>query len=220
MSAVHDWPADRYHLGVRLALVGWFFVSVIAVVAVVGGLAQMAVGGWGWLLGYAAALLSAQPLSRWAEQYLLTRWPSGRRVRLQAGVLSVHTREAETRLTLDAETRFARWFFVVRGRSGGRVPNGHVCCAVRCAQANSAVSVYAFLPPDQAEAARARYPFYELRRLNEKGAVTLGGRDPAFLAAEQERWSVGAELEPADFMALLEALNAACPGFAATALRG
>lgn len=220
MNLARDLPADRYHLGVRLALVGWFVVMLVLVVAVVGGLAQMALGGWGWAVGYAAALLSAQPLSRWAEKYLLARWPSGRVVRLQASRLSVHTKDQETRLDILPETtRFARWFFVVRGRASGRVPNGHVCCALRCANADTAVSVYAFMPPKQAETLRARYACYELRRMNEKGAVTLGGRDPAFLAAEQERWNIGAELEAADFEALLDTLNGHWPGFATTALK-
>lgn len=220
MPLPHDLPADRYHLGVRLSLVAWFVFSLVMVVAVVGGLAQMVVGGWGWLAGYAAALLSAQPLSRWAEKYLLARWPSGRVVRLQAGLLNLHTKEATHSVALGADTRFARWYFVVRGRSSGRVPNGHVCLALRCADDQQAVSIYAFMPPKQAEAVRAGYPFYELRRMNEKGTVTLGGRDPAFLAAEQERWNIGAELDAADFAALLEALNADWPGFAATALKG
>jgi hypothetical protein len=123
---------------------------------------------------------------------------------------------------LTRKVNYWRWCFVVRERRGGRVPNGHLCCALRLVQdtgagAEAAADLYAFLPPAAAQALRARFAFYELRRAKEgpAPAEAVGGREPAILAVEKNRWEAGAELDPADFQALLEHLARYLPEFAA-----
>jgi hypothetical protein len=106
-----------------------------------------------------------------------------------------------------------RWRFVVKRRRGGRVPTGHHCCALRLVQGDKVASWYAFVSPSGAEAMAARYVFYELRAPSDKDKPALGGRDAQYLAAENHRWESGAELDTADFQALLEHLAAHHPEF-------
>jgi hypothetical protein len=133
---------------------------------------------------------------------------------------------------LARKVNYWRWRFQIRERRAGRVPNGHFCCAIRLvqdaggvgAEADAASAVlYAFVPPEQAEALKGRYPFYELRRSKDMAAGSsgssapgaLGGRDATFLAAEKARWEAGAELEAADFEPLMDYLAAYLPDFSA-----
>ena len=52
---------------------------------------------------------------------------------------------------------------------------------------------------------------FGLRRPSEQGKLALGGRDAMYLTAENTRWQSGAELDPADFQALLGHLTAPLP---------
>jgi hypothetical protein len=214
-------PADRYHSGVRLATLGLWIVAVVVVYVVLRLVAQAVAGqvaGLGTLLLLVLAVALAQPLAWLAERQLVARWPSGRAVVLEPGQVIWRDKgqTATFELRLGERWNYWRWRFVVRRRRGGRVPSGHHCCALRLIQAEQVASWYAFLAPGPAEALAARYPFYELRAPSDKDKPALGGRDAQFLSAENHRWETGAELDPADFEALLEHLAAHNPEFART----
>ncbi|MGH2521117.1 MAG: hypothetical protein ACRDH2_01325 [Anaerolineales bacterium] len=214
-------PADRFHPGVRLgALLVWFaafglvyFLSREILILFLGQ-----VSGIGVLILLGLALFVSQPLARWGEHQLVKLWPSGRAVELEPGRLTLREKSGLVHLDVSPaiKVNYWRWRFEVRGRRGGHVPNGHHCFAIRLVQGEKVIGLYSFLSPQQAQTVLARYPFYELHRPSEKGAprLPLGGRDAVYLAAENARWESGAELDPADFEALLDHLNAHLPEFA------
>ena len=200
-------PADRYHTGVRLATLVLWLAAVVALYLIgqrlwhlfLGPVASLAEG---FVLA-GAAVIAAQPLVMWAEKQLITRWRSGRAIQLGAGGLVMREKDGEAHLDLGQKVNYWRWRFEIRRQRGGRVPNGHSCFALRLVQADTSVSLYAFLSPAQAQALLARRPFYDLRPATDKSRTALGGRDATYLAAERERWISGAELDSADFDVLL-----------------
>lgn len=219
---------DRYHAGLRLAvLLGWVIAGLLIYVA---GLALWTLAfadtqAWFWLPWLLGALFLSQFAGRWLETQLLQRWPSGRRLDVAGARLTLHERTGVQTLDLAQTTNFRRWRFRIRGRRSGRVPDGHYCCALQLMQTTDAgadaavVSLYTFVPPKTAEALQARFVFYELRRPKENEpslAGVAGGRDAAFMAAEKTRWTLGAELAPADFEWLLQHVGAHAPNFGAT----
>jgi hypothetical protein len=209
-------PADRFHAGVRLAVLGAWVASVIVVFLLLRVIVSALVGpvaGVGLLLLVVVAVAAAQPLAMLAEKFLMQRWPSGRAARLAPGRLSWQEKTKTIELDLRQKLNYWRWQFEVRQRRSGRVPTGHHCLAMRLVQGENEISLYSFVPPAKYEALRKDYPFYELRRSSDKGKQALGGRDALFLAAEHTRWETGAELDPADFEKLLAHLDAHLEGF-------
>jgi hypothetical protein len=178
------------------------------------------VQGVGVLVLIVVAVALAQPLTFLAERLAMRRLPSGRAVHLERGRLRWDDKGKSVELDLGQIVNYWRWKFEVRQRRSGRVPTGHVCLAIRLVQTEAEVSLYAFLPPDKAAAVTRTYPFYELRRANDKAGKALGGRDAMFLAAEHARWETGAELDAADFQALLAHLAAHLPDFRASVTAG
>ncbi len=212
-------PVDRYHTGVRLASLALWF-AVVLLFFLIGrflfGLMGGEINGGSLLVLVVGAIVLGQPVARWGEKQLIARWTSGRAVHLGAEAVTLREKSGTLRIDLRQRVSYWRWWFVIRGRRGGRVSNGQHCVAVRLTQNDTAFSVYAFLPPKAAEALGARYRFYELRGSRDKEKPSLGGRDAVYLAAEHARWESGAEVDPADFEALLKHLAASVPEFATT----
>jgi hypothetical protein len=218
-------PADRFHAGVRLAaLVLWLLAIVVVyfILAATVGLILGQVGGLGVVILLIAAVILAQPLAYLAEKQLIARWPSGRAVVLEPGAITWRDKGKNLRLEMEPRLNFWRWRFTVRRRRGGRVPTGHNCFAIRMVQGDSVISLYTFLAPAAATALLARMPFYELRRPSEQGKAgpALGGRDAMYLAAEHARWDTGAELDAADFEALLAHLGSGISEFSRSTQSG
>ena len=219
LAAGRALPADRFHAGVRFAvLVAWvasifllFFVLRAVVSAALGPVA-----GVGLLVLIILAVAGAQPLAFLAERLAIQRWPSGRAALLSPGRLRWQDKGKTVELDLSQKVNYWRWQFEVRQRRSGRVPTGHHCLAIRLVQTESEISLYAFMAPARAAEITNYYPFYELRRPSDKSTKALGGRDAMFLAAENTRWESGAELDAADFRALLDHLNAHLPDFRAS----
>lgn len=212
-------PADRFHAGVRMAVLGAWLASVVVVFLLLRAIVSALLGpvaGVGLLLVVVVAVAAAQPLAMLAEKALMRRWPSGRAARLVPGRLSWQDKAKTVDLDLSQKVNYWRWQFEVRQRRSGRVPTGHHCLAIRLVQGEDEISLYSFVPPAKAEALIKDYPFYELRRSSDKGKQTLGGRDAMFLAAEHTRWESGAELDPDDFQKLLAHLDAHLEGFRAS----
>jgi hypothetical protein len=208
--------ADRFHTGVRLGSMALWFITIVIVYFLLQFLIQTFLGpivGIGTLLLIVLAVVAAQPLAYLAERQLMQRWPSGRAMQLENGALVWKEKDKALRIDLRETVNFWRWRFVIKRRRGGRVRSGHHLFALRLVQGDNVVSVYTFLPPAAADALSAKSPFYELRRPSEQGKLALGGRDAMYIAAEHTRWESGAELEPADFQALLDHLRAHLPEF-------
>jgi hypothetical protein len=209
-------PADRFHTGVRVvAMVLWFAIIILVYVLlqVLAAAVGISTAGVGVLIVIVLAVLVAQPLAFLAERQLMRRWPSGRAMELQSGALVWRDKGRAVRLNLHETVNYWRWRFVIKRRRGGRVPSGHHTFALRLVQGDDVVTVYTFLTPALADALAAKTAFYELRRPSEQGKLALGGRDAMFLTAEHARWESGAELDPADFQALIDHLTTALPEF-------
>ncbi len=217
-ATLQELPADRYHLGVRLAALGVWLVAMIGVYAIGWWLLRLILGDTGgiWIvLLFVVALFLSQPLARWGEHLLIRLWPSGRAVQLEPGAIALKEKTGALRINLAQKVNFWRWRFEIRNRRGGHVPNGHQCFAIRLVQSDTTFSLYAFASPEQAANLMGRYPFYELHRPNDKArSAALGGRDAIYLAAENTRWTDGAELAPTDLEALLAHLAEHVPDFA------
>ncbi len=211
-------PADRFHAGVRLAVLAAWLASVVTLFLLLRLLVSALAGpvaGVGLLVLIILAVAGAQPLAWLAERTLMQRWPSGRAVRLAPGRLSWNDKREQVELDLSQKVNFWRWKFEVRQRRSGRVATGPYCLALRLVQGEIEVSLYTFIAPAKVSAVTQVYPFYELHRSSDKSKPALGGRDAIFLAAEHTRWETGAELEPADFQKLLEHLDQHLEGFRA-----
>jgi hypothetical protein len=212
-------PADRFHTGARLASMLWWLTSAALVFFAGAWVGELVLGpgNFLWVVWLVATLFVSHPLARLGEKVILRWWPSGRAVQLEPHAVLLREKGGEARrLDCRQKVNYLRWRFDVRGRRGGRVPNGHHCFAIRLVQDEQSMIIYAFLSPAQAEALGQRLPFYELRRPNEMGKQPLGGRDATFLAAEHERWEHGAELDAADFGRLMTHLQTRLPDFAAS----
>ena len=208
--------ADRYHAGVRVATLAVWLVSIVLAYVVLGLIVTPLFGpieGLGVLLLLLAAVVAAQPLAWLAEKQILAHWHSGRSAQLEPGALIWHDRGPAIRLDLSQKVNYWRWRFNVGKQRKGRVPGNHHCFAIRLLQGDTVISLYTFLSPAAADALTARFPFYELRRPNAPAKSPLGGRDAIYMAAEHSRWEEGAELNPADFEALVGHLAAYLPDF-------
>jgi hypothetical protein len=218
-----DLPADRFHAGVRVAVLAAWVASVVLLFlifrALVGALLAP-VEGVGVLVLILVAVAAAQPLTYLAERLAVRRWPSGRAVHLAPGRVRWQEKGKAVDLDLSQKVNYWRWQFEVRQRRSGRVPTGHHCMAIRLVQTENEINLYAFVPPAKALVITKDYPFYELRRSADKPNKALGGRDAMFLAAEHTRWENGAELDPADFHALLVHLDGYLPDFRAGTMVG
>jgi len=209
-------PADRFHIGVRVATLAVWLFTIVVMYVVLGLIATPIFGpvnGVGILLLLLAAVLAAQPLAWLAEKQILAHWPSGRSVQLEPSTLLWRDRGPAIRLDLGQKVNYWRWRFNVGKRRKGRVPGNHHCFAVRLVQGDTVVSLYTFLSPASAEALAARFAFYELRRPSDPAKSPLGGRDAIYMAAQHARWETGAELDPGDFEALVGHLAAYLPDF-------
>ncbi|MCS6909182.1 MAG: hypothetical protein NZM11_01225 [Anaerolineales bacterium] len=227
---------DRFHTGVRLASLLWWVLATGAIYLAGITVWQALFGteqGWFWMPWIIITLLLSQPVGHWGEQQLMRLWPSGRTLSLAGARLTLTEKSGGQTFNLDRKLNYWRWYFIIRERRAGRVPNGHYCCALRLMQddgvaASANVSLYAFFPPERARALLERFPGYELRPVTPARLPTspqaapvpiagghLAGRDPAFLTAERMRWESGAELEPDDFEFLLQHLQQHLPEFRA-----
>lgn len=223
LAAVRSLPADRFHAGVRLAVLAAWVGSVIVLFFGLRAILNATLGpvaGVGVLVLIILALAGAQPLAMLAERLVVRRWTSGRTVYLAPGRLRWDDKGKVMEMDLSQKVNYWRWQFEVRQRRSGRVPTGHHCLAIRLVQTENEVSLYAFVPPTRTTEITQAYPFYELRRANDKSVKALGGRDAMFLAAENSRWESGAELDAADFRALLDHLDAHLPDFRTSATVG
>jgi hypothetical protein len=178
------------------------------------------VAGLGIFIVLALSVVLAQPVAWLGERQLLGRWPSGRALNLEPGALVWHDHGAASRIDLGQKLNWWRWRFAIGRRRGGRIPGNHHCFAIRLVQGDTVVTLYTFFAPIAAEALSTRYSYYELRRPNDPGKTALGGRDAIYMAAEHSRWEDGAELDSADFEALLDHITTSLPEFPRSAQSG
>jgi len=142
----------------------------------------------------------------WLGERLLRRWwPSGRWVEVSHSGLRFQSDQAVAEINLGRPLEVTRWRFKLGDRSRQVLrPAGWECFAVRLVQDQAVLSLYSFLPPSQSR--NLRPEFHELPGRSDK-SERLRGPHSGFLAAESLRAMEGLELEPGDFLRVLETLK-------------
>ncbi|MBN1428177.1 MAG: hypothetical protein JXB07_07320 [Anaerolineae bacterium] len=147
------------------------------------------------------------------DRTLRSIWPSGRRLTTDEQAITLHERSGNT-----IEIKWAEpidvlaWYFVVP-KERGWVPKGWHCMSCRLLQDGRAITLYTFMKPDEAKAMAQRSAFQEL--ISRKHAAEQGNehqlkqalaQDP-LRAADTDRWTMGAEMLPNDFITLMSKLD-------------
>jgi hypothetical protein len=119
-----------------------------------------------------------------------------------------------TRIAWDKTVNIKAWKFPITRRT--RVPKGWYCMALYLLQDEDEAILYTFMPPQQAETAIGYHNFVQLHpRRNAPSNTDLAtmGEQRRLLKLEDLRWQDGAELSPADFNAVLAALQRRVPAW-------
>lgn len=149
-----------------------------------------------------------------------------RRVR-KAGPVTDSTANSDVSMRWNLPMSRAFWYFRLKGyaRAGRekRVQSSWLCLAAELQQDDTRLSVYTYMPPRKAAALLESFeqtePFYELPMAvlyeeagkKRRGAQTrpeipakwIHGKEGRYWIAERRRWQGGAELQPEDFVSLL-----------------
>lgn len=211
---------DPIHSGIRLAVLTIMLIGVgLGIMVIMPALAN--------LLGLTELprLLLTVPggiafgigLGWIAERGLRAAWPSGRWLKVGTEDITLQERSGEmVSLKWANRINVLSWHFVVRG---GRswVPKGWYCVACRLTQDDRMIAPYAFVKPTDAQAMAQWHAFPEL--ISRKHAPKAGkdyqlrqiGEQGPLRAAEKDRWSDGAEMQPDDFAALVAEIDRRLP---------
>lgn len=220
VSPVAIFPVDVEHAGIRLALpviiiVGGLIVYIALLPLVTSALksASGASDGSG-VLTFIIAFVGALGIGALAERLLKRTWPSGRSVRIDLQALHLqdlrrNAGRADTSINLSERVNALTWRFTVK-RSSPRAPSGWTMLACQLSQENAQVIMYAFLSPKALAALPTANCFTVLaeQKVISDGKLPLREQSEQrrLIAAENNRWQDGAELQPNDFTRVLTIL--------------
>ncbi len=210
--AMQHLAVDAEHLGIRVVVPLLAFV-VLLVVVFVGpslldslGLYSSVVG----LLLIPGAIGAAIGAAYVGDRLLKRYWPSGRELLFDERNLVLKNKRQPARvIRLDVRVNLLTWRFVVARR--GRVPKGFLCLSIQVLQDEQEITLYTFYDPKKTDAIKDLDSFTLLasRKMmnDERLSLRVAGEQRRLLQAEDTRWESGAELSPADFLALWQALR-------------
>jgi hypothetical protein len=241
--------ADQEHGGIRLAvfiaLFIAYFIGFQLVVLLIETFAPPS------LLDYTTflACIGAAPLALlmiWGlEKFLKRVWHSGVSIMLDDRGLTVQDKRSVPRssgdfmgeagngegnegrtLAWDGNLGRLNWYFRLSGYARGgrerRIPAKWYCLATELQQDESRLSVYTFMPPDEAtrwiEQSRYHFQLLNLAELHEGGLRArlspptrptlpnhlLQSKEGRYWLAERRRWEFGLELTGEDYTTLIE----------------
>jgi hypothetical protein len=210
-------PIDTEHGGIRLLVpllsLGTFIVLFFGLNTITAAEVRDVIGCVAFASGVAGAVVMAFV----ADKVLKQVWPSPKRLVLDATSLTLSDRrtpDADVRLRLGERLNALAWRFTVK-RSSARVQRGWHMLGVQLTQDDTQLTLYTFVSPKDAETFPLYAQFTALlpRSVLDKGDVPLreAAQQRRLLAAEDERWQAGAELERKDFAQVLERLTADIP---------
>lgn len=211
---------DPTHMGLRVTLLGIFFVSLIGglflAIALVVNVAHLP-SPFDVVGVFALAAGIALGVSWGAEKVLTQRWPSGRTLSISSdGLVLAERGGPSTRIDWDQRVNMMTWHFKIRkGRAW--VPKGWYCAACQLKQDDAVIVPYTFVKPAIAETWADWKTFPELlpRKKVEKGSqehlLSEIGAQAQLRYAEQDRWHFGVEMKPGDFAQLLAAVREKVP---------
>jgi len=203
-----SFSVDPEHGRLRLSIVLIFVIGWIAGFIVFNSL----IPGGG--LNIAAGLVSfalAAGLTWLAERLLKARWPSGRTVAIDGDAVQILNRGViQHQIDASRHVNVLMWRFKIKRRS--RVPKGWFVVACALEQDNNYLTVYTFMPPQQANVPGVANRFKLLLANKDAGQdLRLAGEQRRLRIAEEQRWMHGAEMRTPDFESFLARLQRQFP---------
>ncbi len=210
------YPVDSYHAGLRLAIAGSMLVGfVLGALAIVPWLAKLLQAEVTSLFCFRVigGLAAGAGVGWLAEAYLCRIWPSGREIEIDAAQLTLREPSGESQsVTWDKLVNTMAWQFRIKQRAW--VPKGWYCLACQLVQDDQSIIPYTFIKPNAAE----NLPQWEafeiliseknnLRKTPQHDNPADSPRQVQLRTAERDRWMNGAELQPDDFVALIQQID-------------
>ncbi len=235
MSDQVIFKADKEHGGLQFAvplimlvagIVGFMSIDSLVLAPLLGG------GEWDSFrpaLRIVLSITSGVVVGGLAEMAFKRWWGSGKELRLDAGGVTIERKEEQPdRIEWSKQVSLLYWKYGLRSYQRGgrerRLPASHLLFSCRLLQDGCSVIVYGYLSPKQARDAPDHARFVELNvaELHRSGlgerlsrparprisAAMLSGQHGTIWAAERERWVIGFELEPIDFLSFVDAIPA------------
>jgi len=215
-------PLDRYHLGIRMAVLLTMFIGaflglflIMPFVTDALGLTQVP----DICVSLIGAIVIGVGGSWLVEQGLLNIWRSGKWLVLDDNHVEIRTRRSQPiSINWAGHINVQTWYFVVtRGRA--LVPRGWYCLACRLAQDEQIVLLYTFTKPDEAQKL-SQWPAFEqlisskrAPKLGEEQLLTKVAEQSQLRIAEKERWENGVEMASKDFFELVKEMDAHLPNW-------
>lgn len=202
-------PVDSEHSKLRLGFVGLFVAVFVIVFLIVNAI--IVSEGFNLLAGIVAFAMAALVI-RLSDPILRRKWPSGRRLQLDAnGARMMFNDQIQADIRADSTANVHYWRFKIPRR--GRMPRGWYVIACALQQDDVYLPVYTFASPAQTEQISKLKLFTELH--SEKGkpsaakaeSLRLAGEQRRLRLAEEHRWHDGGELTAADFETFIKRLN-------------
>lgn len=206
-----SYPLDPEHWKLRAAVLGAFFATGFVVMVLISALFPSPTLN---LLGVIAAIVAGYLGSALAERTLKGRWHSGRALQVSTDSLRLMRGGiVEQEVPLTTTVTPLRWKFRISKRA--RVPKGWWMYACSLAGEGEQITVYTFLPPEEAETFARDGQFSRLLNKKERGKTAVdapqnlrqAGEERRLREAEEHRWLAGAEMTPRDFMDFLDRMD-------------
>jgi len=210
----HVFPLDIEHGGIRLALpiltiIGFLVGYAVSSTVIDTMRLDTSAGCISFFVGGLVAVITAL----FADRFLKRIWPSKRtlainpeRVRLQ----DQRKNREDIQIDWGSELSMLAWRFQVSRRSS-RIPKGWYMLGLQLSQGETALTLYTFMSPKDAELLPTYQRFVPLqsRAAINKGQGTLReiSEQRRLIKAEDARWMDGAEVRHEDFAILLESIS-------------
>jgi hypothetical protein len=209
------YPADSYHAGLRLAIVGsmlaGFVLGALAIVPWLAKLLQVDVTSL-FCFRVIGGLVTGAGIGWLVENYLYRIWPSGREIEIDAQGLTLREPSGENQsVAWDKHVNILAWQFKIKQRAW--VPKGWYCLSCQLVQDDQTIIFYTFIKPGLAEklpqweAFKALVSPKDTTQKAQEHNLADSPQQVRLRGVEQERWLDGAELQPKDFTTLIQQLD-------------
>lgn len=230
-------PIDSEHIGIRTLM------PLLAIAGLVGGFVLGSIIApmidealSGLCVSLFMAVIGLLVVTQLGERLIKSHWTSGREVevdRSQLALVDKRRRDApQLTLRWHEGVGIYAWYFIVPTRRS-RVPKGWYCTAIRLVQGEQQMILYAFLSPEVAHSLTHFTDwFVHLHNKKEREQMSVtdvraSAEQERFRRLESHRWFDGAELNAADFLAVMQlvdrhgylASSSLDPAFAASSTR-
>jgi hypothetical protein len=217
MTETRLYAVDRYHAGIRLAVlvalfsglgVGGFVIMPVVTAGI--GLTQIPP----LCLNLLGGVLIGAGLAWLTEKLLFKIWPSGRNLIVNSDHVELKSTSANpVRIGWTRPISALSWRFVVP-KTRTFVPKGWLCLSCRLSQDDQTITLYTFSSPPEAEKLPQWSAFEHL--ISQKDATGPGSEHLSAIVAEQgqlraaerDRWEFGAEMSRADFFEFISTVDA------------